>query len=113
MRTPSSSRVATVATRLVSLRNWSLLLGGVTYASGIFFRGVIVPVMGVGLITLALALRTLEQLKSGRAYARGKHYTREQDPAAYWGIVVIFIAAVGIAVWLMSVLLRGKIVGRQ
>ena len=82
------------------------------YASGIFFRGVGVQVTGIGLITLALALRTIEQLRSGRAYARGRHYTREQDPAAYWRIIVIFIAAIGIAVWLMSALLRRDIVGR-
>jgi hypothetical protein len=98
---------------LTSLRNWSLLLGGVIYAGGIFFRGVGVQVTGVALITLALALRTIEQVRSGRAYARGRHYTREQEPAAFWRIITIFIAAIGIAIWLIWALLRGEIVGRQ
>ena|SRR6266511_3745569 len=116
MTTQSSSSASPIPTRLVSLRNWSLLLGGGMYVGGIFLHLARIHVTGVrvtalGLITLALALRTVEQLRSGTAYARGKPYARDQQPEVYWRIVVVFIVAIGILLWLISALLRGTIAG--
>jgi hypothetical protein len=87
-----------------------------------FFGGMLLRVVGfplsgvrvtaVGFITLALVLQTVEQLRSGTAYARGKHYARGLQPEVYWRIVVTFIVAIGILMWLMSALFRGTIPGR-
>ena len=70
-----------------------------------------VRVTALGLITLALVLRTVEQLRSRTAYARGKHYARDQQPEWYWRIVITFMVAIGILLWLISALLRGTIAG--
>ena len=87
---------------------WSLFIGGGIYAAGIFFRRGAVQAAGASLITIALVLRVVDHLRSGRAYARGKYYSRERDTGAYWRIVMTFITAIGIAIWLIVTLLRGK-----
>jgi hypothetical protein len=96
------------------------MLGGGILVGAILIRavgfrtiGLTIQATGIGLIILALALRTLEHLRSGTAYARGKYYVRAQQPEVYWLIVVTFIVAIGILTWHMSTLLRPVIAGRQ
>ncbi len=87
-----------------------MYFGGILlHLAGIHVTGV--RVTGLGLITLALVLQTVEQLRSGTAYARGKFYARDQQPEVYWRIVVVFIVAIGILIWLISALLFGTIAG--
>ena len=78
---------------------------------GMFLRARGVQAAGASLITLALALRVVDHLRSGRAYARGRYYSRELEPGWYWRIVVTFMAAIGIVIWFISTLLRAKPLG--
>ena len=114
-----SSQVPLISVRLISFRNWSLMLGGGILVAAILIRvvgfritGIAIQATGIGLIALALALRTLEHLRSGTAYARGKYYVRAQQPEVYWRIVITFIGAIAILIWHMSTLLRVVIAGR-
>ena len=70
-----------------------------------------VKAAGASLITLALALRVVEHLRSGRAYARGRYYSRELEPGWYWRIVVTFMVAIIIVIWFISTLLLAKPLG--
>ncbi len=114
-----SSQASLISARLISFRNWSLMLGGGILVAAILVRvvgfrttGVAIQATGIGLITLALALRTLEHLRSGTAYARGKYYVRAQQPEVYWRIVITFILAIAILIWHMSTLVRVVIADR-